>query len=370
MPLSQQASMQNPSCQSWRILLITCRDPATDFRLPLAQELQALGHQVAYAFLKHKPVVTELAAPSESLTLSLPGFFHFMKSEAEKCSRILIFNSTNLVFPLISRILRKICGGLWCFDMHDDLLYGRSGFARTRAALAQHLLLGGSDFVVHAAPTLKELFPTSHHLGNASSITIIPRVSVDYERILILASLDARFDFDFLSAAAAANPGLRFHIHGLISQNDRAIAQRIETAIRHHANLIYHGPYVNEDLPKILVEYSVTLAPYVTQSSLTRYIDPLRYYHCLNSGMEVISTDIPKARDFEDVLHLVHAPNEIGPLVARFGNEAAARRNRGSTALIHNWRNRAIALLDLAAVVYDTQTRDIMDDHAYSRKSF
>lgn len=360
MPRSQQASIPNPARERWRILLMTCRDPATDFRLPLAQELQALGHQVAYAFLKRRPVVTELAAPGEPWTLSLPSFFHYIRSEVRKYSRIVVFNSTNLVFPLISRILRKTCGGLWCFDMHDDLLYGSSGYARTRAALAQHLLLRGSDFVVHAAPTLKELFPASHHLGNASSITIIPRPRVDYERILILASLDARFDFDFLSAAAAANPGLAFHIHGQISQNDRAIAQRIETAIRRHANLIYYGPYVNDDLPKILAEYSVTLAPYVTQSLLTRYIDPLRYYHCLNSGMEVISTDIPKSRDFEDVLHLVKAPNEIGPLVARLRNGAEARRNRGSTALIHNWRNRAIALLDLAAAYHDARARNCL----------
>ena len=48
-------------------------------------------------------------------------------------------------------------------------------------------------------------------------------------------------------------------------------------------------------LPELLARTPVMFAPYKMGSKLTRYIDPLRYYHCLNSGMEVVSTDIPQA---------------------------------------------------------------------------
>ena len=343
--------------QRWQILLLTCREPATDFRLALAQELQALGHNVAYALLKRRPVVTELALPNSPRTFSVLSFFYYLRAELEKYSHIVVLNSTNIAFPILSIMLKKICGGLWCFDMHDDLLYGSTGYARTKAAMAQRLLLRGSDFIIHAAPTLKELFPQSHHLGNASSMTAIPRSTLDFRRILILASLDARLDFEFLSAAAAANSGLAFHIHGKISQNDQIIARRIETLIRRNPNVNYHGPYINDDLPRILGAYAVTLAPYVTGAPLTRYIDPLRYYHCLNSGMEVISTDIPKARDLRNALHIVGAPAEIGPLIERLRQAPEARRNSGSTALDYNWRNRALAFLNIAAAFREAQEK-------------
>lgn len=338
-----------------RILLLTCRDMETDFRLPLAEELQSLGHDVSYICLKRRPVVSDLSSPGTVRTLSILSFFHYLKREARKNPSIIVFNSTNLAFPLFNFLLKKSCGGLWCLDMHDDLLYGSTGYSRIKAALSQRLLLRASDFTVHAAPALKELFPASFHLGNASSITPIARKTHDFERILILASLDARLDFSFLSATAQTHPNLTFHIYGQISQNDPTIAKHIETLISKHLNLIYHGSYINNDLPRILGDYSVTLAPYVTNTRLTRYLDPLRYYHCLNSGMEVISTDIPKARDFGDILHIVQTPEEFGSLITRLKNGSQMLRNSCSTALVHNWRNRALAFLDIIEAHNDTK---------------
>ena len=43
---------------------------------------------------------------------------------------------------------------------------------------------------------------------------------------------------------------------------------------------------------------------------MTRYIDPLRFYHCLNSGMEVVSTAIPQAEYMRNWIHVVHDPSE------------------------------------------------------------
>ncbi len=347
----RQALDSPQPAKRWRVLLLTCRDPATDFRLALAQELQALGHDVTYAFLKRRPVVTELSSPNSSRNFSLLSFFYYARMEFKQHSSLIVLNSTNLTFPLMSLLLRNTCGGLWCFDMHDDLLYGSTGAARRKAAIAQRVLLHGSDFVVHAAPTLKELFPASHHLGNASSIARIARSRPQFDRLLILSSLDARLDFDFLAAAAAANPNLDFHIYGQVSQGDRCIAQRLDRLVSQCPNVSYRGPYVNAGLPSILGDYAVSLAPYIAHSPLTRYIDPLRYYHCLNSGMELISTDIPKARDLGDLLHIVHRPDEIGPLMARLANGWSARRNSGSTGQAHHWRNRAITFLNLATDV-------------------
>lgn len=333
----------------WTIVLLTCRDPAKDFRLPLAEELHLLGHKVFYIFLKRRPVVIDMDNSHEKRVFSIPKFLRFMRHNFRARKSLLFVNSTNLVFPAMSRMLRMLCGGLWCLDMHDDLLYGRAGLARLKAQIAQTILLGGSDVVVHAAPTLKRLFPMSRHLGNASTVTAIERSSPDWTKILILASVDERLDFDFLGAAATANPELRFEIRGHISKDDSRVKKKVDDLTAAHPNIDYLGPYVNSELPTILGAYAVTLAPYVVSSPLTDYIDPLRFYHCLNSGMEVISTGIPKARDFGNVLYCVGDYAEVGPLVRGLAEGTIARRNSGSTASVYNWKNRAIKLLDIVS---------------------
>ena len=63
----------------WTIVLLTCRDPAKDFRLPLAEELHLLGHKVFYIFLKRRPVVIDMDNSQEKRVFSLPKFLSFMR---------------------------------------------------------------------------------------------------------------------------------------------------------------------------------------------------------------------------------------------------------------------------------------------------
>ena len=123
---------------------------------------------------------------------------------------------------------------------------------------------------------------------------------------------------------------------------------RLERLVAAHSNVTYHGAYTNAELPSLLERFSVTLAPYVASSPLTRYIDPLRYYHCLNSGMEVITTDIPAGRALENYLHIVERPDDLGVLLDRMQREPGARRNLSSTAEIFNWRVKARRLIGIA----------------------
>jgi glycosyltransferase involved in cell wall biosynthesis len=340
--------MANSSTKPWHILLLTCRNPETDFRLPLAEALQSLGHDVYYIHLKRRPVVISMGGKDPRVEFSIFAFLLYAFRRFRPLSPLLVFNSTNLVFPGLSRLLRLICGGFWILDMHDELTYGKTGPAKDKALKALQTLLSGSDMIVHAAPTLRELFPTSHHLGNASTVTAIARPRPDFSKVLILASIDERLDFDFLLAAARAAPELTFEIYGQIAGNNPEIRKRVEDAVRTQTNILHRGAYVNSELPRILGDYAVTLAPYMLSSPVTYYIDPLRYYHCLNSGMEVISTAIPKAEDFGAQIHVVHNPTEIGSLVKGLAEGTIARRNAGSTADIHNWKTRAIRVIELA----------------------
>ncbi|WP_420143850.1 hypothetical protein [Sphingobium sp.] len=298
------------------IVILTCRPPRNDFRRHLAVELSALGHRVHYIFLKRRPDWTDMAS-GRIENMSLPGLFARFRRHVRTHPHAVILNSTNLAFPVITPLLRLTGGGFWCFDMHDDLLYASRGWRRRRGAIGQALMLSQSDMIVHAADTLKRLFPRSIHLGNGSHLTPLPKRRVSPNDILILASIDHRFDFDFVHAAAAACPDRRFHVHGWVSQGDAAIQAQLDRLIAGNPNISYHGPYSDDDLPGLLSDYIVAFAPYRTHCVTTEFIDPLRFYHCLASNVALVSTPIPQALALGEQIELVDTPDGLAAALDR-----------------------------------------------------
>jgi hypothetical protein len=332
------------------IVLLTCRDRATDFRAALADELASMGNDVYYVFLKSRPAVT---GPGETRPreMSFPAFVAFMVRLCRGSRSVFVFNSTNLVFPFITTGLRILCGGFWCFDMHDNLLYNQKGWRLMRSRLGLWTIRKFSNTLVHGAPTLTELFPESHHLGNASAMRPIHREAPDFSRILIIASLDERFDFPLAEEVAGLLPTKTFELFGHISRDDPAIAAKLHKLLEARPNIKYFGPYADPDLPELLARTPVMFAPYKMGSKLTRYIDPLRYYHCLNSGMEVVSTDIPQAHMLAEHLHIARTPEEISAVLEKVAQDPGERRNFNAATPVGSWRQRAERLLDIVSEV-------------------
>jgi hypothetical protein len=332
------------------IVLLTCRPRAVDFRAALADELAAMGNDVYYVFLKSKPQVTGPGA-TRPREMSFPAFVAFIVRLCRGSRSVLVFNSTNLVFPFITTALRILCGGFWCFDMHDELLYNQKGWRLMRSRLGLWTIRKFSNTLVHGAPTLTELFPESHHLGNASALQPIHREAPDFSRILIIASLDERFDFQLAEEVAGLLPERTFELFGRVSRDDPAITAKRDALLKACPNIKYFGAYEDADLPQLLARTPVMFAPYKMGSKLTRYIDPLRYYHCLNSGMEVVSTDIPQAHMLAERLHIARTPQEIAATIEWVARDPAQRRNFNLPTAMHSWRQRAERLLDIVSQV-------------------
>lgn len=327
------------------ILLLTCRDPRTDFRRPLAEAFSSLGHEVFYLWLKRRPILTHLAS-GESRELSRWQTLGFALSLRRKRD-LLVFNSTNLAFPMVSLLFRLLAGGQWSFDLHDDLLYETTGWRRLRASLAQFMVVKSADFTVHAASAVQVLFPHSHHLGNASAILPARCKPPDFSRILILASLDERFDFTLLSNLAQQHPHLDFDIWGAVSQNAPAIRNRLTLMLANASNIQHFGAYDSASMPATLARYGVMFAPYVVPSPLTDTIDPLRFYHALNAGLEVISTPIPRAQELANYLHLLGPDTDFAVIIDDL-TQGIGLRNPGTTSDQFNWTAKARRLLDIA----------------------
>lgn len=317
------------------IVLLTCRPAHSDFRSHLARELTALGHDVTYVHLKRIPGIVDLASGTVKV-LTLPQLVRRFRQlrRLPAAERPFVFNSTNLAWPGLSVLLRLVGGAPWCLDLHDDLLYDTKGVARLKARVAQRLLVASSDLMVHSAPSLGRLFPHSHHVGNGSSLQPLPKTRRDPAYVLVLASLDSRFDFDLMAETARACPERRFEIHGRISQNDPATRSALDRLLAAESNISYHGPYTDLDLPDLLARYLVAFAPYRVGVRVTDYIDPLRFYHCLASGTGLVSTPIPAAVDLNDRIEVVTSAAEVDAALDR-----ATDRSGGPA---RTWREVAV----------------------------
>lgn len=333
-----------PPDAACRFIVLTCRDPVSDFRQPLVQSLRQ-DCETYYVWLRRRPVVSGPWDDDQPREMAIGSFLSFIRTLRQPGTVNFYFNSTNTYFPGLTLLLRLIApAGVWCLDMHDDLRYHNTGLRRLRESLIIALLQACSDVVVHAAPTLAELFPRSRHLGNASHILPLSHQAAADDTVLVIASFDARFDFGFLSQLAALCPHLAFHLYGWTRQDDQETKRQLLDLPPRHANVHYHGAYSTADLPAILSRYKVTVAPYRTDSILSRYIDPLRFYHCLNAGLEVISTDIPQARHMHDHIHVVEDPAACA--------RALQRIRAGQTALQPGyvpvtWQQRARRLTEI-----------------------
>lgn len=330
----------------YNMLFLRAGSPQSDFRFALASELSALGHDVTYVYLRRRPVIVPVADVAQQRSMSLPAFFLWVILRHGFGRDRVVFNSTNLAFPGLSVLLRIALRGKWIFDLHDDLTYGLSGTALTRASKLQLLLAWISHVTVCASPLLSEVVPGAIHLGNASNMQPVSRAMFD-GRILIMASIDDRMDFALLSAVAKAAPDFRFEIRGHIVGESPVIRERLVALTAECSNVRYGGPYVNVEIDSLMRDFAVTFAPYRTEIKPTRYIDPLRFYHCLNSKMEVISTDIPAARDILTRLHIITNGEDFARTARNLRAEPGARRNAGTDQAVANWRERALKLIDI-----------------------
>jgi hypothetical protein len=330
--------------ERFRFFVFTCRDPKTDFRLPLVDSLRR-EHETYYIWLRRHPIVSGPCADDKPVEMTVPALFRFIRRFRGDDRRNVYFNSTNTYFPGLIACLRAVApSGLWCLDMHDDLRYHNTGLKRWREGQIISLQRRMSHLTVHAAPTLQELFPDSIHLGNASNILRIPPTETADNQILIIASFDERFDFDFVSDLARNCPDLDFHLHGWSRPGDTTTQTQIVALAARHTNVRYYGSYTMADLACILGRYRISVAPYRTDTILTHYIDPLRFYHCLNAGLEVVSTEIPQARFMADYVHVVSNVTSCAETLSAIQAGKLAKQ-RGYTPI--TWDQRADRLIEI-----------------------
>jgi glycosyltransferase involved in cell wall biosynthesis len=327
--------------QRLRFFVLSSRDPRLgDFRTPFVEALRQQYETYYIKLGRH----SSMSGPVK-IGMSLPQLLLFFWRLRRDDVLNVYFNSTDTSFPLLTGLLRLISPrGVWCFDMHDELRYDSTGLKRLHLSIALMIVRSVSDIILCSTPTLIELFPKGRHLGLASHVLPLPRNAERTNEVLVIASFDDRCDFSFLSKVAALCPETQFHLHGAVRSDRASTRQQLTATCNDHSNIHYHGAYTHADLPTLLQRYDVTLAPYRRDLPWVRYIDPERFYHCLNAGLEVISTDVPGARRMSRSLNIARDPSECAAILAalRSGNLA----KRGEYSLI-TWEQRIKGLVEI-----------------------
>jgi len=318
-----------------------------DFRKFLIEALRAAGHEVWHVRIGRCNKLTDTSGTENFCgvggLVALIGRLRNIGANAE----IVYVDSTGAVAPIRSILFRlALPYGTWCFDIFDNLLYDYCGLRLFKRRLSVALLAWCSRISLVLSSETLRLFPSARHLDNAADIPRVDREDRNARDLLILASIDQRFDFDFVREIARLSPQRKIIIHGSATHDAENIGRRLAELSRQQTNIVYIGKFGLDDISAILDPYAIGLTPYAARSGLTEFINPDKYYIFLQGGLEVISTDIPQARRMTEWLHIVNSPAEVIEVVRRIEQDKTFRKNTG-LGPDFSWSKRARDFVDI-----------------------
>ena len=320
----------------------------SDFRRPLIKALTAKGDEAWHVRIGRTNVLTRPDGERTEFR-AISGLLRLISrlraySKASK-SPVICVETTGCCVPIRSMLLIASLRRLWCLDVFDNLLYDLRGVSRLKRWLDINLLARLCPIKIVLSRELLRIMPGAYHLDNAVDIQRPDRVDRNLSDLVALFSIDGRFDFELVKDVATSAPLRKIYLYGRVANGNQTIKLRLEELCA-YPNVIYRGEYAPDDVDAILTPFGIGFAPYVTNNFMTEFINPDKYYLYLQSGMEVISTDIPQARFMHDRIHVARSAGEIVEMVTRIESDTNYRKNKDATQN-PNWDQRADELIEI-----------------------
>lgn len=318
------------------LVVISSKRYNSDFRKYLVQAASDAGQLAYHVHCWSALNVThgDSESPDASLSLQDPHLRE-MSSSLQGGRDTVVLTGMTAFRSKFGRSLKKLLPhAVFVYDVYDDFRYGTKGFKLLRRLQRDWTWRLHCNLHMVLEQGLLQLYPKAFHLDNASHLGPLKRnaSASQSDRVVYIGSIDQRTDFTWLELVARSGIGIDLwgRAHGTLAGGQ----ELIDRFCARHPHVTHKGGYENDDLPGILSQYRVGLLPYVTNSDWTRHINPDKLYHYLNSGLEVVATDIPQSRRLSDFLHM--APESSDPSVIV---REAMRSNKASawSAAAHQW---------------------------------
>ncbi len=147
-------------------------------------------------------------------------------------------------------------------------------------------------------------------------------------------------DVELIKNSALANPEFSFLI---IGPADVDISELVNLQ-----NVIYTGKIPYDDLPNYAKVIDVGLLPFKI-NKLTVAVNPLKLLEYMSFGIPVVSTALPEARKFGDLLYFSENENEFisNIKIAVNENDTIINERRKSTANKYSWQTIAEKVSDV-----------------------
>jgi glycosyltransferase involved in cell wall biosynthesis len=344
------AYIKNKNAAKHRLVffLLSCRSVEVDWRVALFDELRDQA-DFCHVYLGRKSILTNtLSGEVRTYSVSeLPRLVRDTRREADG-KRPIYFVSMATALPSLVIMLRLLLrNGIWLFDVYDDFsLYWGSSLYRFKGHIVNSIFPRLFTATIIAPPNLIEKFPDAYALEIASNIKPVSHGSFDSKKLIVTSNIDPRLDYDFLTAVAQRLPDTEIHVYGRATNSPNDLP-RLQQIMATAANIKYYGEFSEAGLQQILSRYNIALAPFRTNALFTRSTDPSRFYDYLNAGLEVVSTDIPRARQRANFLHVARGPAEAAELCGALQTNPQLRKAARWNWEEHTWNYRSRQLLEI-----------------------
>lgn len=306
----------------------------------LMEQFARQGHQVYYLNLKQRNQVPRKVMPNLIVLYRQEDIYH-----VEKAYPVILWTSWAMSHPWVDRLSPL----LTIYDCLDDFPEWRE---------IEPLMAAKADLVITTSQTLFEKMKSRHpHV-------LLVRNGCDFNHFASWPQAAAPGDWP------SVPPGR--HVAGYIGALARWVDHHLLERLADYCSIVLvgpefgmprlrhpeiyrlgHRPYI--DLPGYIKKMDFLLIPFFL-NSVTLATNPVKMYEYLATGKPVISTDLPEARIYSEVLSAASYDNFLAQVHrAMTGNldspEAVAARQRVAreNTWAHRYETVYMALSNLAA---------------------
>lgn len=295
------------------LVVVSSKQYKRDFRKFLVESAAAAGDLAAHVHAWSCLNVTMDGAESADAPLDLrdPSLQALAQRFEGGRNTVVLTGMTAFRSRFGRSIKRLLPHATYVYDVYDDFMYGTKGFKRLRRMQRDWTWRLHCDAYMVLEEGMMPRYAGAFHLNNASHMQPldVPAESRHGDdRVVYIGSIDVRTDFDWLLRLARSGVGI--DIWGKPPSGQSTEQQLIDQLREVCPNVAFKGGYINDELPGILGRYRVGVLPYKIGHDWTRHINPDKLYHYLNSGLDVVATDIPQVRRMSEYLQLVTATDD------------------------------------------------------------